>query len=65
MRTVGKITQDIEKREAWTGRAFGSVRQRLWRTRKIILMEKINIFDVIVVPVLLYAVTTWAVRQMK
>ena len=59
----GRINQDIERRRAGARRAFGSLRQRLWSRREISLKVKMRIFNAIVLPVLLYGATAWAVTR--
>ena len=61
--TDGKTINDIEKRRAGARRAFGSLRQRLWRRREISLTVKMKVFNAIVLPVLLYGATAWALTQ--
>ena len=61
--TDGKTMKDIEKRRAGARRAFGSLRKRLWRRREISLRVKMKIFNAIVLPVLLYGATAWALTR--
>ena len=61
--TDGKSTKDIEKRRAGARRAFGTLRQRLWKRREISLRVKMKIFNAIILPVLLYGATAWALTR--
>ena len=58
MASIGKFTQDIERRRAGATRAFGILRRRLWRRREISVKVKMKIFNAVVLPILLYGATT-------
>ena len=55
----GKFVQDIERRAEAT-RAFGMLRRRLWDRREVSLKVKIKIFKAVMMSVLMYGATSWA-----
>ena len=59
----GKVKEDIEKRRAGARRAFGQLRRRLWKRGEISLRVKMKIFNAIVIPVLLYGASAWALTR--
>ena len=59
----GKFLQDIERRRAGATRAFGTLKRRLWGRRDVSLKVKMKIFNVVVLPVLLYGATAWALTR--
>ena len=59
----GKFVQDIERRRAGATRAFGMLRRRLWGRREISLKVKMKIFNAVVLPVLMYGATSWALTR--
>ena len=59
----GKFVQDIERRRAGATRAFGTLRRRLWGRRDVSLKVKMKVFNTVVLPVLLYGATTWALTK--
>ena len=59
----GKVMQDIERRRAGATRAFGTLRRRLWGRREVSLKVKMKVFNAIVLPVLLYGATAWALTR--
>ena len=59
----GKYIQDIERRRAGATRAFGTLRKRVWGRREISLKIKMKIFNAVVIPVLLYGATAWALTR--
>ena len=61
----GNFTQDIESRKAAATRVLGRLRRRLWGRREVSLNTKINIFNAVVLPVLLYGATAWALTKTK
>ena len=58
-----KFTYDIERKRAGTTSAFGMLGRRLWRRRKISLKVKMKVFNAVVLPVLLYGTTAWALTR--
>ena len=63
MASNGKFTQDIERRRAGATRAFGMLGRRLWGRREISVKVKMRIFNAVVLPVLLYGATAWALTR--
>ena len=59
----GKFIQDIERRRAGATRAFGMLRRRLWGRREVSLKVKMKIFNAVVLPVLMYGATSWALTR--
>ena len=59
----GKFAQDIERRRAGATRSFGTLKRRLWGRRDVSLEVKMKIFNAVVLPVLLYGATAWALTQ--
>lgn len=59
----GKFVRDMERRKAGATRAFGVLRRRVWGRREISLKVKMKIFNAVVLPVLLYGATAWALTQ--
>ena len=59
----GKSIQDIERRRAGATRAFGTLRKRMWGRREISLKVKMKVFNALVIPVLLYGATAWALTK--
>ena len=59
----GKLLKDIEKRRAAATRAFGMLRARMWGRREISLKVKMKVFNAIVLPVLMYGATAWALTR--
>ena len=59
----GKFLKDIEKRRAAATRAFGMLRARMWGRREISLKVKMKVFNAIVLPVLMYGATAWALTR--
>ena len=59
----GKFIHDIERRRAGATRAFGMLRQRMWGRREISLKVKMKVFNAILMPVLLYGATAWALTK--
>ena len=59
----GKFLQDIERRRAGATRAFGTLKRRLWGRRDVSLKVKMKIFNAVVLPVLLYGATAWALTR--
>ena len=55
--------KDIEKRRAAAIRAFGMLRPRMWGRTEISLKVKMNVFNVIVLRVLMYGATAWALTR--
>ena len=55
----GKFVQYIERRRAGATRAFGMLRRGLWSRREM------KIFNAVVLPVLMYAATSWALTRMQ
>ena len=65
MASNGKFTKDIERRRAAVTRAFVMLRCRLWGRREVSLDVKMNIFNAVVLPVLLYGTTAWALTMIE
>ena len=63
MPSNGKLTQDIERRRARATKEFGMLRRRLWGKREISLKVKMRIFNAVVLSVLLYGTTAWALTR--
>ena len=59
----GKCIQDIERRRAGATRSFGTLKQRLWGRRDVSRKVKMKIFNAVVLPVLLYGATAWALTR--
>ena len=59
----GEFTQDTEMRRTGATRAFGMLRRRLWGRREISLKVKTKIFNAVVLPVLFYCATAWALPK--
>jgi hypothetical protein len=59
----GKFVRYMERRKAGATRAFGVLRRRVWGRREISLKVKMKIFNAVVLPVLLYGATAWALTQ--
>ena len=59
----GKFMKDIEKRRAAATRAFGMLRPRMWGRTEISLKVKMKVFNAIVLPVLMYGATAWALTR--
>ena len=59
----GKCIQDIERRRAGATRAFGTLRKRMWGRSEISLKVKMKVFNALVIPVLLYGATAWALTK--
>ena len=57
--SVGKFAQVVERRAGAT-RAFGSLKRRLWGRKNVSLKVKLKTFNAVVLPVLLYGASTWA-----
>ena len=58
-----KSIQDIERRRARATRAFGTLKRKLWLRRDVSLKVKMKIFNAVVLPVLLYETTVWALTR--
>ena len=59
----GRFSQDIERRRAAATRSFGMLRPRLWGRRDVSLKVKMKVFNAVVLPVLLYGATAWALTR--
>ena len=59
----GKLTHDVERRWAGATTAFGSLKRRLWGRRDVSLKVKMKIFSAVVLPVLLYGASKWALTH--
>ena len=59
----GKFLRVIEKRRAAARKAFGMLRQREWGRKEISLKVKLEIFNAILSPVLLYVATAWVLTK--
>ena len=59
----GKFAQDVERTRAGATRAFGTLKRRLWGRRDVSLKVKMKIFNAVVLPVLLYGASTWALTR--
>ena len=59
----GKFLLDTEKRRAAASKAFGMLRQRMCGRREFRLKVKLKVFNAIVLPVLLYGATAWALTK--
>ena len=59
----GRVIHDIERRRALARNAFGALRRRLWGRREVSLKVKMKIFNAVVLPVLLYGASAWAVTR--
>ena len=53
----------MERRRAGTARAFGIMKQRLWGRREVSLKVKMKIINAVVMPLLTYAASTWAMTR--
>ena len=58
-----KSIQDIEQRRAGAKRAFGTLKRRLWGRRDVSLKVKMKVFNAVVLLVLLYGATAWALTR--
>jgi len=59
----GRHVRDMERRRAGAARAFGTMKRRLWGRREVSLKVKMKIYNAVVVPVLTYAASTWAMTR--
>ena len=59
----GNFTQDIGRRRAGATRAFGMLRRWLWGRKEISQKVKMKIFNTVVLPVLPYGATAWALTR--
>ena len=59
----GRHVRDMERRRALAANAFGKMKQRLWGRREVSQKVKMKVFNAMVLPVLSYAASTWAMTR--
>jgi hypothetical protein len=59
----GRCTRDVERRKAVAATAYNTLESKIWRRREISRGIKMRIFNAVVLPIMMYGATAWALTR--